>query len=168
MMKHATRIVHVARLSHAASELKFCRFLSKASYADSRTLRGLGCPSRASPAPWLRRARRSRHYWTKKLAGGTCERRWRLWVWQRPWIATTRAQPSSRQEKPHDERYDSTGDVSAAMANTSSYNQRPVCSPAPFRGAREQSSASPLMRDEASSSSLPPACRPHSAAFGNR
>ena len=59
----------------------------------------------------------------KKLAGGTCERRWRLWVWQRPWIATTRKQPLPRKEMiPNNERYDSTGDVSAAMANTSSYN----------------------------------------------
>ena len=46
--------------------------------------------------------------------------------------ATTRKQPLPRKEMvPNNERYDSTGDVSAAMANTSSYNQRRFVQPLP-------------------------------------
>ena len=52
-------IAHVARPSYSALS-QILPIFAKASYADSRTLHGVGCPSRASPAPWLRRARRSR------------------------------------------------------------------------------------------------------------
>ena len=52
-------MLHVARPSYSALS-QILPIFAKASYADSRTLHGVGCPSRASPAPWLRRARRSR------------------------------------------------------------------------------------------------------------
>ena len=47
-------ITHVARPSYSAFELKFCRFLSKASYADSRTLPRLGCPPEVHPSSFRR------------------------------------------------------------------------------------------------------------------
>ena len=50
--RHA--VARVARSSYSALS-QILPIFAKASYADSRTLRGLGCPSRASPSPVLRR-----------------------------------------------------------------------------------------------------------------